>query len=41
MRERVELLGGEYRLDSAPGEGTRILATLSLDEPLASGKDGQ
>lgn len=28
MRERVELLGGELRLDSAPGKGTTITARL-------------
>jgi two-component system NarL family sensor kinase len=31
MRERVELLGGQLRLESAPGRGTRIHATLPLD----------
>jgi len=30
MRERVELLGGQFRLDSAPGQGTNIRATLPL-----------
>ncbi len=28
MRERVELLGGAFRLDSSPGRGTRITATI-------------
>lgn len=30
MRERVELLGGEYRLDSGAGEGTRIRVSLPV-----------
>lgn len=30
MRERVELLGGEFELDTAPGEGTRIHVRLPL-----------
>ncbi len=30
MRERVESLGGVFRVESAPGEGTRIIANLSL-----------
>jgi signal transduction histidine kinase len=28
MRFRVEALGGEWRLDTAPGRGTRIVARL-------------
>lgn len=31
MRERVELLGGQIRLESTPGHGTRIHATLPLN----------
>jgi len=30
MRERVGLLGGSFALDSAPGQGTRIVAQLPL-----------
>jgi signal transduction histidine kinase len=30
MRERVESLGGEFALESAPGCGTRVVATLPL-----------
>ncbi|KEA65696.1 Sensor histidine kinase [Marinobacterium lacunae] len=30
MRERVELLGGEYRLDTGVGEGTRIRVRLPV-----------
>ena len=31
MRERVELIGGSLRLDSAPGEGTTIQVTLPTE----------
>jgi signal transduction histidine kinase len=31
MRERAQLLGGRLRLDSAPGQGTRVSAELPLD----------
>jgi signal transduction histidine kinase len=30
MRERAESLGGQFRIDSAPGRGTRAIATLPL-----------
>ena len=30
MRERVESLGGNFRVESAPGQGTRVIADLSL-----------
>ena len=30
MRERVESLGGSFRLESAPGQGTRVIANLPL-----------
>jgi signal transduction histidine kinase len=30
LRERVELLGGELVIDSAPGQGCRIEACISL-----------
>jgi signal transduction histidine kinase len=32
MRERVELIGGEFRIDTAPGTGTTIEATLPLTQ---------
>jgi signal transduction histidine kinase len=32
MRERAESLGGEFRIESAPGQGARIVATLPLQE---------
>ena len=31
MRERVEGLGGTFRIESAPGSGTRVLVTVPLD----------
>jgi signal transduction histidine kinase len=33
MRERVEMLGGSLRLDSAPGQGTHLSLTLPLPLP--------
>lgn len=32
MRERVELLGGEFKLSSRPGQGTVLLSGLSLQQ---------
>jgi signal transduction histidine kinase len=32
MRERAELLGGRFELESRPGEGTRVRAFLPLAE---------
>ncbi|HET7092874.1 MAG TPA: sensor histidine kinase [Thermomicrobiales bacterium] len=32
MRERVESLGGEFRVESTPGAGARIVATLPVTE---------
>jgi len=33
MRERIELLGGEIDVSSTPGDGTRITASVPLQEP--------
>lgn len=30
MRERVETLGGEFRIESAPGQGTRVAISLPM-----------
>jgi len=38
MRERVELAGGELRIESEPGAGTRVIASLPL--PAAGGGSG-
>lgn len=35
MRERVDLLGGQLDIESAPGEGTAVIVWLPLREPLA------
>ena len=32
MRERMDLLGGELEIDSAPGRGTTVVATLPLGD---------
>src|SRR5215204_4365702 len=31
MRERAESLGGQFRIESSPGKGTRAIATLPLE----------
>jgi PAS domain S-box-containing protein len=33
MQERVELLGGRFAVESAPGQGTRLLAELPVQVP--------
>jgi len=33
MRERLESLGGSFHIESARGQGTRIIAQLPLDGP--------
>lgn len=38
MHERAELLGGELRIESVPGSGTRISVSLPLSVPLPLGK---
>jgi signal transduction histidine kinase len=35
IRERAELLGGSVTIDSPPGEGTMVIATLPLTKPEA------
>lgn len=37
MRERVHVLGGTFYVDTAPGRGTRVRATIQLDESEATG----
>jgi signal transduction histidine kinase len=32
LRDRIELLGGEFSIDSPPGQGTRIVAAIPLRE---------
>ena len=36
MRERVELLGGEFRCESSPGAGTRLSASFPIADPVES-----
>jgi signal transduction histidine kinase len=31
MRERAESLGGQFRVESSPGNGTRVIATLPIE----------
>lgn len=37
MRERLAMIGGELRLDSAPGQGTRLSARAPLVSPVLNG----
>jgi signal transduction histidine kinase len=39
MRERVELTGGELQIESMPGSGTRVIASLPLAGEAGSGLD--
>jgi signal transduction histidine kinase len=39
MRERVELFGGTFEIDSAPGSGTRIAITVPLRLEVAHAQD--
>jgi signal transduction histidine kinase len=39
MRERVELAGGELRIESKPGSGTRVMASVPLAVTGGSGLD--
>jgi signal transduction histidine kinase len=39
MRERVELAGGELQIESRPGRGTRVMASLPLRRSPGSGLD--
>ena len=34
MQERVQLIGGQLRIETAPDQGTRISASVSLNNPL-------
>lgn len=33
MRERLEMVGGNFRIESAPGQGTTVFAQISLVKP--------
>jgi signal transduction histidine kinase len=39
MRERVELTGGELKVESMPGSGTKVMASLPLGGEAGSGLD--
>lgn len=46
MRERAEIAGGTFRVDSVPGRGTRVVAEIPLPEegevaPAATGEGGE
>ena len=38
LRERIELLGGSFAIESQPGQGTVVRASLPLDTGVASGE---
>jgi signal transduction histidine kinase len=40
MRERADLVGGELRVTSQPDQGTRIILTIPLADPIMVGGDG-
>jgi glucose-6-phosphate-specific signal transduction histidine kinase len=37
MRERAELAGGTFRVDSVPGRGTRVVADIPLPDGNGAG----
>jgi signal transduction histidine kinase len=37
MQERVQLIGGQLRIDTEPGKGTLILASVPLGSPPVEG----
>src|SRR5262249_55843539 len=39
MQERVELLGGRFAVESAPGQGTRLLADLPVQTAAAKRRE--
>ena len=41
MRERVELFGGTFEIDSAPGSGTRIAITVPLHQEVPDAQDSR
>jgi signal transduction histidine kinase len=47
MRERAEIAGGTFRVDSVPGRGTRVVAEIPLPDegavavPAATSEGGQ
>ena len=38
-RERVEMIGGTFSVESAPGKGTTVRAQIPYSPPGKSGKD--
>ncbi len=38
MRERLEMVGGNFNVESAPGKGTTVLAQIPLPRPRGGGK---
>lgn len=41
MRERVEMVGGSFSIDSTPGKGTCVRAQLSLADGVRAGRTGR
>src|SRR5690625_7955530 len=39
VRERVQALGGEFRVESAPGAGTAVAVRLPAGDPDVGGRD--
>jgi signal transduction histidine kinase len=41
IRHRIELLGGEFEIDTAPGRGTKIKLSIPTDHPVDSTKQSR
>jgi signal transduction histidine kinase len=40
MRERLEIIGGNFTVSSAPGKGTTVLAQIPLIDRTSGGRGG-
>jgi signal transduction histidine kinase len=41
MRERIEMIGGTFRIDSVPGESTTVEIGIPALKEVRSGREGE